>query len=317
MEPAYGSRSLSPQMERHVGIEIELGGLDERQVAKLAADMLGGRPEDQGDQHYIVKATRLGDIEVYLDTAFRKENAGMLRKLGLDAARLVVPVEIVTEPIPPEQIRLLDELCARARADGATGTRDGLLLGFGVHLNVATTGDKLDDILPTLQTFALLEDLIRKQDPIDPSRRLLPFVGPYPRKLVDDLADQRFSAVSDLISCYLSHNTTRNRALDMLPIFADIDPDLVESHVGGEKLSPRPAYHFRLPDCGIDDPDWSLQREWARWERLERIAGHAACLADLRRSWGEHRSDWTTLRPRWAKTSAEVLDKHGLQGPFL
>ncbi len=305
-------------MCRQVGIEIELGGLEESRLAELVADELAGEVAHKGAQRYVVTDTAIGDVEVYLDTAFRVDKAGLIGKLGLDAARSVVPVEIVTPPMDPGDIKLLDRLCEAARRQGATGTRDGLLLGFGVHLNVETTGDTLNDILPTLQAYALLEDLIRNHDPIDPSRRLLPFVDPYPRALVDALASHEFGSVTDLITCYLTHSPTRNRGLDMLPIFAEIDRDLVERHIGSEqKLSARLAYHFRLPDCRIDDPDWSLQREWDRWCALEEIANDAGCLGDLKDGWTAHRGDWTTLRPEWADKSKEILKRHKLPGPFL
>lgn len=44
------------------------------------------------------------------------------------------------------------------------------------------------------------------------------------------------------------------------------DPHLVKA---------RPAYHYRLPNCLIDEPDWRLAREWNTWVAVERLAADA------------------------------------------
>lgn len=311
------NRPASAGASRLVGIEIELGGLSEDRLARFAQSHFGGEVRHSGDQKYVVEGSDLGDIEIYLDTSLRKDRESALKKLGLEAARGIIPVEIVLPPIAPARIADLDRFCATAREAGAEGSRDGLLLGYGLHLNVQTAASTLAHILPVLQAYALLEDLLRALDPIDPSRRLLPFVDPYPRALVDDLADRSFADLDELTLCYLDHVTSRNHGLDMLPIFADLNETLVRERIGDkQKLSPRPTYHFRLPECRIDEPDWSIAREWDRWCALERVAQHEACLAELKAGWTEHRAAWTTLRPHWAPRSHEILKSHSLDKLF-
>lgn len=303
--------------QRLVGIEIELGGLTENALARVTQAEFGGDIRRKGDQKYLVENSRLGDIEIYLDTSLRKNRESALKKLGLEAARGIIPVEIVFPPVAPDAIAGLDRFCDKARDAGAEGSRDGLLLGYGVHLNVETADSTLAHILPVLQSYALLEDLLRALDPIDPSRRLLPFVDPYPRALVDDLATRSFADLDELTLCYLDHVTSRNHGLDMLPIFADLNEPLVHEHISEkQKLSPRPTYHFRLPECRIDEANWSLSQEWDRWCALEAVARNQTCLADLKAGWTEHRGAWTTLRPHWAPRSREILKAHSLDNLF-
>ncbi|MEM6354465.1 MAG: amidoligase family protein, partial [Pseudomonadota bacterium] len=73
-------------------------------------------------------------------------------------------------------------------------------------------------------------------------------------------------------------NPTRNRPLDLLPILADLDADRVRAALPSEKIKPRPAYHYRLPDCRIDDAAWSPRDEWLRWLAVERLAANSALL---------------------------------------
>ena len=52
------------------------------------------------------------------------------------------------------------------------------------------------------------------------------------------------------------------------------DPDLVKG---------RPAFHYRLPNCMVDEPDWTLAREWNTWVEVERRAADADRLAAMSR----------------------------------
>jgi hypothetical protein len=301
---------------RRVGVEIEFGGLTEAEVAGIAADDLGGRSVDHGDYRHTVENSGLGRLEVVLDTAWRKAGDTALVERGLELGRAVVPVEIVTEPILPARLPRLDALLAVLRDRGATGSRDGLLLGFGVHLNVAVTDMTAPAILPTVRAFALLEDQLRAADPIDPSRRLLPFVDPYPRALVDALAAEEAGgwSLDRLAATYLELSPSRNRALDLLPILREHDAGPVETALGAaaEAVGARPAYHFRLPDSRLDEPGWSLALGWNQWCHVEAVASDAALLETLAAEWRAHRDSLTTIRPDWAARSGEILAEAGL-----
>lgn len=295
---------------RRVGIEIECGGLTEDAVAQILCDTLGGRMERTADFEYAVRDTEIGDIEVLLDTAFRDKAAGEVARAGLDLSRYVVPVEFVTEPIEPARIPRVDA-AARALAEaGATGTQDGLVLGFGLHLNVALHGDRIADMLPVLTAFALIEDWMRDRIGIDTSRRALPFVATYPTALLDRLCTLGVDWTPELLlQTYLATAPSRNHALDMLPILKMIDPDRVVEAVPqmGHK-SGRYAWHYRLPDCRIDQPDWSVSREWNRWCAVERVAADALLVDRLKEKWRAYRARPLPVPGLWAATSAEILD---------
>ncbi|MFQ6549392.1 amidoligase family protein [Aestuariibius sp. 2305UL40-4] len=297
---------------RKCGVEIEFGGLREDKAARILADTLGGEIRCDGDTKYTVTGSDIGEIEVYLDTAWRDQiDTAILGQL-LEIARSVVPVEIVTEPLPFAALPRLDAARAALRKAGATGSRSGILLGWGVHLNVQLAEETADHILRVTTAFALCDDVIRAFDWVDTSRRIGPFVDPYPRAFIDALCAAERIDMDALITLYLKHNPTRNRALDLLPILAHIAPDRLKEALPDEKISARPAYHYRLPDCRIDEADWSLALEWNRWVVIERIAANFDLMEQLRTDWIEHRGSFTTVRSDWPDRVTERVDQSGL-----
>ena len=72
-------------------------------------------------------------------------------------------------------------------------------------------------------------------------------------------------------------------------------------------ISPRPTYHYRLPDCRIDEPHWSLALEWNRWVRIEEIAGDADLIAALCEGWQAHRARFAPRRSVWADEAARIV----------
>jgi hypothetical protein len=204
---------------------------------------------------------------------------------------------------------LLERLLSMLAEAGATGTGDGALLGFGVHLNTEVPGEAREDIEPVLLAYALMEDWLREADPIDASRRLLPFVEPYPRPFVDALVEGLGGdGLEGLIEGYLAHNATRNRGLDLLPLLRHLDEARVVAALGeAGAVKPRPTWHYRLPDCRLGDPAWSLAYEWNRWVLVERLAANGELLDRLRALWREHRGALTTVRSDWREVVAEAI----------
>ena len=292
---------------RRVGVEIELGGLSEERVAELVRQCLGGEIDDRPSQGRRVRGGMLGDVEVYLDSRYLADAQTALEKRLRHLAAAVVPVEIVSGPLDPADIVTFDGMVSVLRDAGATGTSAGLFLGFGVHFNPEVTGFGLNDVLPTLTAFALYEDALRHEAHIDISRRALPFVAPYPRALVDALAQGGIADMNALIDLYLDNAPSRNHALDMLALFTHLDPDRVARIMDITPIGARPTYHYRLPDCRIDEEGWSLGLEWNRWVTVEKIAQDQALLDRLRLAWQQHRASFTTLRGDWAITSGRLV----------
>ncbi len=291
---------------RRVGVEIELGNLNEDHVAELAKQVFGGNIRTK-DTVYHVEGTDIGDLEIYLDTALTKARKSALRDMALDLGHEVIPVEIVTEPLDMDGLEQLDDFTDLLRREGATGSGAGILLGFGVHLNVEITSEKPADILRPLMAYALIEDWMRKTHPIDESRRLLPFTAPYPTSFVRALIALGPDAGIDVLTeCYLAETPSRNHGLDMFPLLAHLRPDAMSDKLRGS-TKPRPAFHFRLPDCRIDDPDWSLAEEWRRWLVVERVAANADLLTRLSDAWLDDHGPVTFSRTSWAARTAEIL----------
>ncbi len=287
---------------RRTGVEIEFAGLTEERVAGLVAARFGGTPRQTGDYEITVEGTELGAVQVYLDTALRKGGRGGLTELGLQLGREVIPVEIVTEPLEHERLALTDDLREALRAEGALGSGAGPLLGFGLHLNVQVFSERVEAIRPVLTAFALIEDWLRLSHPIDGSRRLLPFVDPYPRRLVRRLlAMPPEATLEHLMDFYLELTPTRNRSLDLLPLIRHLDEArLLRAVAQPEAVSARPTWHYRLPDSRVDEADWTIAYEWNRWVLVERVAEDADLLARLARGWldldrgqGAPRRDWS------------------------
>ncbi|MEL6453035.1 MAG: amidoligase family protein [Pseudomonadota bacterium] len=268
---------------RAVGIEIECGGVDAGTIAPALGAAFGGTCRTQGAVWHVT-GTSLGDIEVYLDTAYKEtvSQSGLLQTL----AEGVVPVEIVTSPIPLDKLHLLDELEQVLRGLGAQGSRAAPQFGFGVHLNVEVVDTALDGWWPTFRAYALIEPALRRQDMPNAARRLLPFITPYPESLLGALHAGSPADTAAATDLYLAHAPSRNHALDMLPLMAHLHKDKVQAAVGGKAAGgARPAFHYRLPETRLDEDTWSLAYEWQRWCAIERIADDAALMEQLTSIW--------------------------------
>lgn len=297
--------------DRRAGIEIEFGGLDERRAAEIARACLGGEISGE-DGGFVLTGSGLGKLAFYLDTRYRKKAESAVARAGLALGRGVIPVEIVTEPLAQADLpRLLDLTRALAEA-GATGTRDGVLLGYGLHLNPAIADPDGADVPAVGSAFAFLEPWLRHIDPIDVSRRVLPFTDAYPAAFLDALAGEgETPPLGRFLDLYLRHNPSRNRGLDLLPIALDLEPARYRAALGEiTAVSARPAYHYRLPDCRIDEAGWSVASEWNRWALVETVARDADCLAALRTGWAAQNWIEAHALGGWAKRAGGILAAH-------
>lgn len=299
---------------RLVGVEIEFGGMPESDAATLCASFLNGRAVQIDSHIWRVEDSEIGTLDIYLDIFLRKAQQSRLRDAALDLGREVVPVEIVTEPLDMDGLERLDALRENLRAAGALGSGAGWFFGFGVHLNIEIASDCDADIVRPLLAYALIEDWLRADNPINDARRLLPFTDPYPTDFVRALIKAGPEATRDHVTgLYLELTPSRNRGLDMLPVFAHFDPDRIASAIE-DKTSARPTFHFRLPDCRIDDAGWSLAEEWDRWRLVERVAEDNALLDRLAQAWDDDHGFLTLSRQSWATRSGRILQTAGLAG---
>ncbi|MBE9640869.1 amidoligase family protein [Salipiger mangrovisoli] len=299
---------------RRVGVEIEFSGLTEAQVARLLVKHLGGTARETQRGHWTVSGGGMGAFEVYLDSRplERLEHDGVGGQIR-DLARAVVPVEIVTDPLEVAQIAEFDRAIVALREAGAEGTGSGVFAAFGVHFNPEVVSTGYADVMPVVTAHALLEDFLKRVAGTDFTRRVMTWVAPYPRALVDRLAAEAPPAtMTELIDTYLDLAPSRNHGLDMLCLFAQIDEARVAAAVDMELVSARPTYHWRLPDCRIDEPGWTLAQEWNRWVLVERVAEDADLLGRLCAAWRDHRESLTSIRMDWSFRVERMLQGAGL-----
>ncbi|WP_420326308.1 amidoligase family protein [Mameliella sp.] len=292
---------------RRCGIEIEFSGVDEANTAQIVARTLGGVVKQQGQHLFTIEDSGLGTICVELDTRYAKPGQQFLPEGVLDAARAVVPVEVVTPPLTPEQMDRVLDLTEALRNAGGKGTSDSLFAGFGIHFNPEITGYDDPYMLRTVVAYGLLEPWLRDWRPLDMSRRILPFVDPWPVQFTDALVtaeDLDLAVLRDLVH---KHLHGRNYGLDLLPILHAHDPDGFAATFGKEASGARPAFHFRLPDCRLDEPEWSIADEWDRWWLVEALATDEARFDNLHEAWrrgGGHGG-------RWVEEVIQVIGKNG------
>lgn len=286
-------------VERRVGFELEFAGLELDRAADAVVELFGGRVVADGSYRYRIVGARMGTFTLEVDARVLRDRRYLeqLRRLGIpvDEARvrepiekvlgwmaeLLVPFEVATPPIPLSQLRRVEELRAALAERQALGTGSSLRYAFGLHLNPESPALDVGTVLRHLRAFLALYGWLVESSEIDVTRSLTSFIDPFPadyRRLVLDPAYR--PSMEALAADYLEHNPTRNRPLDLLPLFAHVlGKEALTALEEDELVRPRPAFHYRLPNCRIDEPGWTVAAEWNRWVEVERLAARPKALA--------------------------------------
>lgn len=266
---------------RKVGVEIEFAGLTAAEAAVIIQRVLGGTIEESSQHSHRILGTALGTIKVELDAHFihpdsADSETGIVSKAKAALGGLVqsvVPCELITEPLEFHKLTLLDPVVRHLRRAGARGTNASIAYAFGLHFNPMAASLKPDYLLAILRAFVIKNAEIRARIRPDNSRTLLGWANPYPPEYAELILDRAYEPDLDQLICdYLAANPGRNHDLDMLPVFAFLDERMVTERLGKLTFSPRPAFHYRLPDSLIDEPYWTPAKDWNRWVEVERTA---------------------------------------------
>jgi putative amidoligase enzyme len=267
---------------RTVGVEIEFVGPSAEKAVQALQEALGGRLIEEDPHAFTLKESVIGDLTVELDSRILHPGkqsgtrSGVLPKIAAlfgFAARYLVPCELVTAPIPLDRLQEINRILTILRGVGAKGTQDGLFYAFGLHFNPEAPRLDADTITAFMKSFALLNSWLRREASPDATRNLLGFADPFPADYVRRIASQDYwPDIPAFIDDYLSHNPTRNRDLDLLPLLHHLDADRVRAVLPNEKINGRPTFHYRLPDARLSDPGWSIAPDWNRWVCVERLA---------------------------------------------
>jgi hypothetical protein len=309
---------------RRIGIEIEMAGVELEAMATAVLAEFGGRLEIENPFVCRVRDTEFGDFQIELDARVLKDRQFRkhLRSLGVElndqdnetlerwlaeVAGLLVPHEIVAPPLPLAALPRLDRVRAALQKQGAQGTQTSLLYAFGLQINIEAHSLTAAWLTPILQAFMLLYEALVEAGNIDLSRQLSPYIRPFSGAYVRHILQPDYQPDRNgLIDDYLAYNPTRNRPLDLLPLFAEIDRERVlAAPVEHELIKPRPALHYRLPNCEIDNPDWTLAHPFNDWVKVEQLAADPDLLETAKRQYlqrpgqalGQFRDQWT----RWIR----------------
>lgn len=310
---------------RRIGVEIEFSGLSLEQTAAILGNALGGPLERPGRYEIQVLGDPAGPWRVELDFEFLKSLGrrqhdeglgGRVQEFAEDTLRAIseriVPVEVVGPPLPMDRLGDVNGLISALRAAGAVGTRDDLAFAFGMQLNPEMPDTDVDTVRGYLQAYLCLEDWLRLRAQVDLTRRLTFFAEPFPKPYTRTVVDADYSPNRDtLIDDYLDANPTRNRSLDMLPLFAHLDEPRVRARVADDRVKARPTLHYRLPNSEIDRPQWNLSEAWDDWLVVERLTTDPRRLALLCNAYAQFLDQpLERLTGDWAERTQQWLDEN-------
>ncbi|MGB5812382.1 MAG: amidoligase family protein, partial [Polyangiales bacterium] len=289
--------SSNPEGEpRRTGVEVELNKVTVAQICEAIQGVFGGDVEF--DTEYEAKVvTPSGKFDVLVDAKWALKLAGppedevqqgddddtpVSDRILKSLADLVVPLEIASPPLPVTAFSDLDRVVDELGAMGGRGTNDSLLNAFGVHFNPELPGFEAELIVRYLQAFVIMQDWLLQTIEIDFTRRATPFIDRFPTDYATLVLDAGYQpSIETLIDDYLLHNPTRNRALDMLPLFAHLDEQRVRQALPEEKINARPTFHYRMANSRVGEPEWSISLEWQAWLEVEKLVVKPELLRDL------------------------------------
>lgn len=319
--------------QRKAGFEFEFGNLPITQTAEALRGALGGELEAKTPFEAVLHNSALGRLKVERDADILKsvKYRKWLEQLGVEfspgslaheiesnidnASRVLIPCEVVTDPIPFDELEKLDILIQTLSSLGAEGTQHSLIYAFGLHINPSIPDRDAATLTRFIQAFLLLHTWIIESSAIDITRRFLTkYIDPFPQPYMELVLSNTYSpGTAALISDYLEHNPTRNRALDMLPILCELDEAMVLNAVNEDErnlIKGRPAFHYRLPDCKVNVPGWSAATSWNQWVYIEKLAMDNSLLHDLIGEWRDCNEKFT-LAPKttWAMRLTSLLSQ--------
>lgn len=317
--------------ERTVGYEFEFTGVELDQVALLVKDLYGGKIQKISTYEIEVQDTDFGTFNLELDAQLLRDKKyeKILKSMGIDIddikdkddkekklmemAAMIVPYEIVTPPIPITKMAALDRLVDKLRERKVKGTGSSFLYAFGMHINPEVSDESVESILNHTRAYVLMDPWIRSESDINVSRRITPYIDPYSEKYVKLILNPKYTPdLKTLIRDYFDYDNSRNRSLDLLPLFMHLDEKTTSSMIDEELTSARPTYHYRLPNCSFGNKEWSPAVEWNRWVHVERLADDGEQLERLSRYWLKlSNNSMIGFESKWIEKVAEWVKSDG------
>lgn len=311
-------------MPRKVGVEIELGGLDIQTLSKLVADFFDLEVIPQSRYEYRLTGDSAGEWQVELDFDLLKrwgrksaQSPGLVADLeqGMEdflriVSEQVVPLEIVSPPLELARLEQVEQLIETLHKAGAQGTSDRWVNAFGMQFNPEVPSFNSDCLLNFLRAFVCLQDWLQQRADINVARQITGYVEPFPKAYIEKIISADYQPdLDELIEDYLLDNPTRNRALDMMPLWMYLKPEVVKNVTQDVLIKSRPTFHYRLPDSDVGEAGWGMHQAWNDWIALERLVMDEAKLMQLCQAY----SDFLQASPvaRISKPWSKVLEDWG------
>jgi hypothetical protein len=233
-----------------VGFELEFSGISLDQTAEVVQSKLEGQLASETSAERVIRTDSLGEFIIELDwdylkskasgTDRREEGSEWLEPLS-QAAAVLVPVEVVCPPIPLTNLSALTPMVRGLRETDAIGTEESLIAAYGVHINTEIPRLEAEMVFSYLRAFALLQWWLVDAHEVNPTRKVSPYIDLYPQAYLRQVLSRSAATMDEVFGDYLEHNASRNRALDLLPMLAEIDGDRVREAVDDPKIEARPA----------------------------------------------------------------------------
>lgn len=282
---------------RTIGFELEYANVNIDDSVQAIVQLFGGTVEKENRFRQHVIGSEIGnftvefDLQLLSEKRYKKlfENFDLhLEEIKLGDSTLeeevetvlesivgrIFPNEIACPPLPFSELHKLEKLREALVALHAEGTEALITNAFGTHINTEAPDLEPATLLNYVRAVVLLYPWLLEAGNTNLARRMSPFIDPYPDEYENLILSAWYNPDLDtLISDYHAHNPNRNRPLDLYPIFAMLKPGLTSQLPNIGKVNPRCTFHYRLPNCSISRPGWTLAEEWNHWVMVEELAG--------------------------------------------
>lgn len=315
---------------RKAGFEFEFAGLEFERVSEIIIELYGGKRERISRFNEKVRNTELGDFELEFDSRILKEKryeAFLKDKMGVDLETFplkkeiedmvasvssnLVPFEVILPPVPINELDKTERFRKALHDNKAEGTKASPLYAFAFHINVELPDVNVEIIKNYLKAFLLLQYWIFEESDINFTRqRLTSYINYFPKEYLLLVLHKNYQPDLDqLIKDYKRYNPTRNRPLDLYPLFMHLKGEEVLVNVDEPDLvKPRPTFHYRLPDCLIDDPDWRLSDVWNTWVIVEEVGEDTEKMNKMMMDFQEsYQSEIIGFKKKWIKKVRDYL----------
>lgn len=315
--------------ERKIGVEVEFSNLSLDKCSKIITELFGGEIIKNSRYDYEVKKTSLGDFKLELDAKLLKKlvlnpTYSKISKLfGQDdelsqlvdkTASFLIPYEVVAPPVTISELDKIDLLVDKLRLNGALGTTHAFQYAFGVHLNVEPLHMDIKSILKTFQAFLFIQHWLERQMEVDITRKFSPFIENFDKEFLLYITKPSYKPNKEhFIKDYIYFNPSRNRVLDMLPLLAYLDRDIVRAKLPKEKINIRPTFHFRMPNSKIDLFRWNIKSEFQLWEIVEKLSQNDRVFKELQNEFIKFKTDMFYTKDEYLQKCHECITNRLLQ----